>query len=509
MLTFFIAGFSVVCVATAFSLYSFLTSRRELASKSELTAQIIGKNCSAALVFEDRIAARENLEALSTQPEVVAARIYDISGKPFADFQNALFENDTLPSQPGSIGAEFATDAFIYYKAIVHKSKVIGTIGIRSNLRMLRKKLNEIAFMFLLSLLMVTATAFFLSIRTQHFVTGPILNLAETMREVTEKNDYHLVANRTSNDEVGYLVDRFNDLLQVVREHETKIREEEVMRAKITAQAKEQEDLRHFNNQLERSNRDLQEFASVASHDLQEPLRKVLAFGDRLVSSLNGNLDERSKDYLERMMNATRRMQTLINDLLQYSRVSTKAQPFVHVELNNILQDVLTDLEVQMDRCHGEVRLESLPVIFADPTQMRQLFQNLIGNALKFHRTGTPPLVTIQGEILDQKLDYGRTGGDVHHMTRITVSDNGIGFDEKYSEQIFAIFQRLHGRNEFEGTGIGLSICKKIVERHGGSIIASSVPNQGTKFTIEIPCGIPVDSNTHVEETAEQVVASS
>jgi light-regulated signal transduction histidine kinase (bacteriophytochrome) len=227
---------------------------------------------------------------------------------------------------------------------------------------------------------------------------------------------------------------------------------------------------------LEESNQALQDFASIASHDLQEPLRKVTAFGNMLRRKHSDSLGEDGNDYLNRMLDATERMQTLLTALLEYSRLSTRAKPFVEVELSTIVQDVISDLEVRITRTGGKVLVGGLPAVKADPTQMRQLFQNLIGNALKFHKEGEKPVVTISGST------------DGNDNLRIAVEDNGIGFDEKYLERIFAPFQRLHGKSSgYEGTGMGLAICKKIVARHGGSVTAISRPGLGAAFIIELP----------------------
>ena len=196
---------------------------------------------------------------------------------------------------------------------------------------------------------------------------------------------------------------------------------------------------------LARSNRELEAFASIASHDLQEPLRKVEAFGDRLKRRYEPELGDDGKMYIDRMQSAVIRMRALINDLLDYSRVTTKAKPFGPVDLTQILQDVVSDLEVRIEEVGGEVVFEQLPVIDADSTQLRQLFQNLIANALKFHRPEEKPRVVIRTETVDQGMSGSK------RCCRIEVADNGIGFDMKYADRIFGIFQRLHSRAEFEG----------------------------------------------------------
>lgn len=246
-------------------------------------------------------------------------------------------------------------------------------------------------------------------------------------------------------------------------------------------------------DELRRSNEELEKFAYVASHDLQEPLRKIQAFGDRLRTKFAATLGDQGTDYLERMMASAGRMRSLINDLLAFSRVTTKGQPFAPVDLAGVLDGVLSDLEARLSQTQGVVEVGALPTIEADPLQMRQLFQNLIGNALKFHKPEVPPVVTIGSEVLPP------ADGDEIPRFRLTVTDNGIGFDEKYLDRIFQVFQRLHGRTEYEGTGVGLAICRKIVERHGGEITAESRPGHGATFVVTLPARQPSASPTTVD----------
>jgi len=186
------------------------------------------------------------------------------------------------------------------------------------------------------------------------------------------------------------------------------------------------------------------------------------------------------------MQNAAGRMQNLITDLLTFSRVTTQAQPFVPVNLRQVAEEVLSDLETRIETTNGTIELGELATIDADPMQMRQLLQNLIGNALKFNRPGTPPIVKISGKICDI-LAANQLSKSTGAIYCLTVEDNGIGFEEKYTDRIFKVFQRLHGRSEYEGTGIGLSVCRKIAERHGGNITAQSVPGEGTTFIVNLP----------------------
>lgn len=245
----------------------------------------------------------------------------------------------------------------------------------------------------------------------------------------------------------------------------------------ITDRRKVEEQLKHYAEELERSNQALRDFSFFASHDLQEPLRKVQAFGNLLETRFSKELGAQGQDYVARMISASNRMSDMLQDLLVYSRVTTQVEPFVEIDLGAVVREVLSDLEVRILNTGGKVELGELPTLQADPIHMRQLFQNLIGNALKYHREEAAPVVTITSRMLAKS------------KVEITVRDNGIGFDMKDAGKIFEPFIRLHGKLEYEGTGMGLAICKKIVERHGGTIDVSSIPGQGSTFRITLPLG--------------------
>ena len=257
--------------------------------------------------------------------------------------------------------------------------------------------------------------------------------------------------------------------------------------ADISDRKAAEEQLLRFAAQLESSNAELQNFASVASHDLQEPLRKIQAFSDRLRVKCGAVLSMQGLDYLERMQNAAQRMQVLIQDLLKLSRITSRALPFEQCNLAEIVRAVLTDLELMIEQKNAEVEIGDLPTIEADPVQMRQLFQNLISNALKFQKPGDKPEVVVEGRIYQMKERNITGASPGQQICKIVVRDNGIGFDPKFAEQIFVVFQRLHSRSEYEGTGIGLAVCRKITDRHGGSIVAKSAEGQGAAFIVTLP----------------------
>lgn len=252
----------------------------------------------------------------------------------------------------------------------------------------------------------------------------------------------------------------------------------------VTEQREARERLRAFAELLKQRNRELQDFAYVASHDLQEPLRKVRAFGDRLEQRCRAALDEQGLDYLNRMRDAAGRMQTLISDLLAFSRISTQASPFTLVDLNDVAREVISDLESTIEETGAVIDIGELPVVEADATQMRQLLQNLISNAIKYRKSDVNPRVEIRARrhAAEEHLPPLQGAGSL-----LFIKDNGIGFEEKYLDRIFTVFQRLHGRNEYPGTGIGLAICRKIAERHKGWITATSRPGEGSTFIVGLP----------------------
>jgi len=299
---------------------------------------------------------------------------------------------------------------------------------------------------------------------TSHLLSGRIVTSIRHLQKGTETvagGDLNYRLDVRSDDEIGRLALAFNVMTQRLSESE-RAREEYVRK-------------------LAQSNRDLEDFAFIASHDLQEPLRKIQAFGDRLKEKHGEGIGEEGRDYLHRMQNAALRMQALIQALLSYSRVTTRPEPFSTVSLGLLVRQALSDLTARIEQAGARIEVNDLPSVEASPHQMRQLFQNLLSNALKYRREERP-VIKVSGKHMHNPPP--KKGA---RRVRILVEDNGIGFDEKYLDRIFQPFQRLHGRGHYEGTGMGLAICRKIVERHGGTITAKSTPGKGATFIITLP----------------------
>lgn len=267
--------------------------------------------------------------------------------------------------------------------------------------------------------------------------------------------------------ELGHLADSFDRMATEIAEREAE-------------RDRQQAELKEYTQNLEHSNEELRNFTNVASHDLQEPLRKIQTFGEMLQDRYSGQLDARGINYLQRMRDAAARMQLLLSEMLTFSRSINKAYQFNKVNLEQIIRQVLIDLDWQVEKKQASVKVSDLPSIEADPVQITQLFQNLISNAIKFNSPGRKPEIDIYSP-------YPKNMTDEEGMCEIRVQDSGIGFDEKYLDRIFQPFQRLDTNGDFPGTGMGLTICRKIVDNHGGTISAHSSPGKGTTFVVRLP----------------------
>ncbi len=321
--------------------------------------------------------------------------------------------------------------------------------------------------------------------KTVFDVNGQPVRLNGTAQDITLQRELQLALEQQVQLQTEQLA-AANEELAAINEELTATNEE--LMAGNEEYTATNEALNESTQQLIRSNDSLQRFAYVASHDLQEPLRKIRQFGDLLKEHYGPQLGE-GVGYLERMQSAAGRMSTLIKDLLDYSRLSTQPESSASVSLAEVVNGVLTTLELAITETGAKVQVASLPTIQGDALQLSQLFQNLLANALKFHRPGVPPLVHIRArwlaaDHLPPGVNPLRSAVAYH---QIEVADNGIGFEEKYLDRIFNVFQRLHGKNQYAGTGIGLAICEKVVTNHGGAITASSQPGQGATFSVYLP----------------------
>lgn len=322
----------------------------------------------------------------------------------------------------------------------------------------------------LIGLLAVTILAILIGWFGSGIIVHPVKTLLHAAQRITAGELSARAELSTGIAELQQLAETFNLMADSI-EVKVQARTQELFTA--NQQLKQEIQVREqVEQKLKHSNSELENFAAIASHDLREPLRKVKTFSNRLEIKYTGQLDDEGKDYIHRIQSAIERMQKMIDHLLMYSRIGIQYSKFEQVDLAEIIQEVRGDLETQLESTKGQLEIiGQLPSFQADPFHMYQLFLNLISNALKYHRPNVPPQVRIYSSSNNQ----------------ICVQDNGIGFDTAEEERIFGLFERLHGRNEYEGTGLGLAICRKIVETYGGSITATSQPGHGSVFTVTMP----------------------
>jgi signal transduction histidine kinase len=292
---------------------------------------------------------------------------------------------------------------------------------------------------------------------------------------------------------VSVLIDLYRKNRQLLAQEQRLVAINKSLEMEIKERKASEEKVKHLNRQLleniaslEQANKDLDRFAFMASHDLQEPLRKIRMFSDRLALKYNEMMDEDGRTNIQRIHKAAERMQNLITDILTFSKISVDTPSFINCDMNALIDEVLVDLDEEIKAKSGKVVVEKLPTLSVNPSLIKPLFHNLIGNALKYCKKDTSPVVKISSEVSSQ-LNGQINQGTSPKYCRIYIQDNGIGFDQKYAEEIFGMFKRLHHNSEFQGTGIGLALCKKIVEQHKGYISARSKINEGSTFIISLP----------------------
>jgi signal transduction histidine kinase len=493
-----ICTLSLLIAGIAFIAWSLAMFRQTTADNLMITASIIANQTKAAVAFDDAKDAQKTLLSLSAQPAIEAATVHTKDGKRFATYsRDPRVQNEAEELKPGLYGYVFKTTGIAATQPIELDGQVIGTVTILSDLSQINAMLESSIRIVVCVILLVSLFGYFVSSKMQGFISKPILSLAETAKVVSRDKDYSVRAVRTSYDEVGVLIDAFNEMLAQVQVGQADLMEaktnlEEKVRDRTMALTTEvqsrkeaqvrlvgmNKDLAHAVEKLEQSNQQLQEFAYVASHDLREPLRKISSFGRLLQDSLQDKLSADDRENFDFMIDGAQRMQQMIEALLTYSRVTTHGAEFRPVDLNLIVEQLRTlELAAKLEDVPGSTIdvPDALPIVFADPIQMRQLLQNIVGNGMKYQPKGAVPKITIRALKAEDS------------MIKIEVEDNGIGIKEEYYNTVFTMFRRLHSRSEYEGTGIGLAVCKRIVERHNGKIGLTSVVGKGTTFWFTVP----------------------
>jgi signal transduction histidine kinase len=460
---------TLLLAGAAIIYFNVVRFKEEMKRDLNSLADIVAQNSTAALSFRDPAAEIETLSALRARPSIVAAAVYDRQGGLFVNVAPGGGPTPRVPLRPGPDAPRFEDGALVVFRPIDLKGERVGTVYLRSDLHELRSRVWTQALTVGVVFLASGIVALAFSSGLQRLISGPILALAATARAVSERRDYSIRAGKRSSDELGQLVDAFNDMLVQIQRRDSELRDaKEVLEDRVEERTRE---LQQRNEELNQSNRELDDFAYIASHDLKEPLRGIHNFSSFLLEDYADKLDAEGRSKLETLMRLTRRMETLIDSLLQFSRLGRVDLGLDDVDLNEIVAEILDSLAISLQQEKIEMRIpRPLPTVHADRARVGEIFHNLIVNAMKYN------------DKPEKWLEVGwREDGAGPPV--FFVRDNGIGIPEKHQEAVFRIFKRLHGRDKYGGgTGAGLTIAKKIVERHHGRIWLESSPGTGTTF---------------------------
>jgi signal transduction histidine kinase len=460
-------GGALLLAGTAVIYFNVVRFKEEMKRDLASFADVFAGSSTAALTFGDPKTATEILRSVSPRTSIVAIALYDDKGNLFAQWGRD--PSVRFPPAPETDGSHFADGALVAFRPVMLQKERLGTIYLRSNLKELRDRVWTQALTVGFVFLAAGIVALLLSSWLQRLISGPILALAGTARAVSERRDYSIRAARRSTDELGTLVDAFNDMLNQIQRRDSELQEaKEALEERVRERTRE---LEQRNEELNQSNKELDDFAYIASHDLKEPLRGIHNFSSFLIEDYAAKLDDEGRSKLETLMRLTRRMETLIDSLLQFSRLGRVDLAVDRVNLNEIVAEMLDSLAISLNEDRVEVRVpRPLPTVRADRVRVGEIFYNLIVNAMKYN------------DKADKWVEIGwrenPAGPPVFY-----VRDNGIGIPEKHHDAVFRIFKRLHGRDKYGGgTGAGLTIVKKIVERHHGRIWLESSTGEGTTF---------------------------
>lgn len=442
-----VSGIVVLVICTVFFLYDFYASREGVMQSVSTYGQIISDNSTAALAFESKEDAEEILNALKAEPHIVAAGIYDANGKLFCVYP-ADYSTDNLPTAPGDNGYDFKSNTVEGFQPIVQNNKQLGTLYLKSDLKAVYSKFKLYGIIMGLILCFSLFLTFLLSNFLQKGVSVPILALAETAKVVSEQKDYTVKAAKLSDDEVGLLTDAFNQMLEQIHEQTEMLNEfNQNLEQRVKVRTVE----------LEAANKELESFSYSVSHDLRAPARAIHSYANVFLEDYGDKLDAEAKRQIGVIIKNGKKMGLLIDDLLAFSQLGRKELIKTKLMMKELVNIVWNDLYKKSEARHVTFILKPLPMAYAEQTTIQQVWVNLISNALKYTRNKPETIIEIFAEEKNGEIIYG-------------IKDNGSGFDMKYYNKLFGVFQRLHSQEEFEGTGVGLAIVERIISKHGGKI---------------------------------------
>ena len=468
------SGLVLLLTSAALVGYQYWSFRQTMRSTLSVRGSILATNSTASLAFANDADARELLSALRADPHIVAAALYDRNGRLFATYPGDL-PGGALPAAPGPDGYRFQRGNLIGFQPVAEAGgQRLGTLYLASDLAAVDATLRLSGVIAVAVLTVALLAAYLLSRVLQGAISQPVLMLAETARAVSDRRDYSVRAAKLGEDELGVLTDAFNHMLSRIEAQDRALREsKEGLEQRVTERTHELEErneaLRHNAAQLLAANTELDAFAYSVSHDLRAPLRSIDGFSQVLLEDYAAQLDEAGRDSLRRVRAATQRMGTLIDDLLKLARVTRVEMRTEFVDLSVMAREIAAELQRATPDRQVEFAIAQGLEARGDARLLRVALENLLGNSWKYTAKRTKP-----------KIEFGsieENGGRA-----FLVRDNGAGFDMRYADKLFGVFQRLHSVSEFEGTGVGLATVRRIITRHGGRIWAEGAVEQGATF---------------------------
>jgi len=476
---------ALLVAGVALSLYEISDYRQQAMNELGTQADILGRASASALAFDDARAVKENLQLLSNHPGLQAAAIYAARGRRMGEFRGADAAQVSIPDLPEADGIHVSGNHVIVFKRVVENGEIVGTVYLNGRYELMARLRDFLGILCAVMVFSLMVTGL-LSVWLQRAFTQPILAVTSAAHRVVALKDFSLRVPKTTEDEVGYLVEAFNGMLAKLGQREQDLAaSQRLLEQEVEERRRVDEDLRNLNAQLElhvaqrtaqleTANKELESFSYSVSHDLRTPLRGVVGFADALLEDHGEDLDEEAQRKLRIVHGEGLRMGRLIDDLLAFSRLGRKALQTVEVDMEGLARNAWKSVAGPDAGSSLRLELGRLPPVQGDPALLTQVWINLLSNAVKFSAKREQALVSISAI----------TDGEEHVYF---VRDNGAGFNPKYQDKLFGVFQRLHDSDAYAGTGVGLALVQRIVLRHGGRVWAEGQPDQGATFYFALP----------------------